>query len=156
MMKTLLTSVWVLIVALGAAFGAVEWQKRQAAHQAAEAEGKKEVKLSEFKTKPINVPIIADGIVQGYIVAQFSITIDDNQLKEFPSILRSTSSTRPSRRSMRARSSTSRSSRRRICRSSRPCSEDNVNKRLGRPMVQEVLIQQLGYIPKEDMRGDNK
>ena len=32
---------------------------------------------------------------------------------------------------------------------------DNVNGRLGLPIVQEVLIDQLSYIPKREMRGQS-
>ena len=156
MMKTLATSVWVLIVALGAAFGAVEWQKRQAAQQADAAAGKKEVKLSEFKTRPINVPIISDGTVQGYIVAQFAIMIDDNQLKEFPIdpqvyVVDEAFKTIYAGEKLNFKE---------LKKTDLPkfakLLSESVNARLGRPMVQEILIQQLGYIPKDDMRGDNK
>ena len=33
---------------------------------------------------------------------------------------------------------------------------ENVNRRLGMKIVQDVLIDQLSYIPKKDMRGANK
>ena len=33
---------------------------------------------------------------------------------------------------------------------------ENVNKRLGAPMVQDVLIDQLGYIPKKDVAAPPK
>ncbi len=131
-------------------------QKRQAANHAAEASGKKEVKLSEFKTKPINVPIISEGVIQGYMVAQFSVTIDDNQLKDFPIdpqvyIVDEAFKTMYAGEKVNFKE---------LKKTDLPkfatMLAEAVNKRLNRPLVQEILIQQLGYVPKDDMRGANK
>ncbi len=43
-----------------------------------------EKKIEEVRTKGINVPIINDGVIQGYIIAQFVFSVDGNELKKPP------------------------------------------------------------------------
>jgi hypothetical protein len=72
MMKTLFVGVWVCIVMLGASFGFTTFLQSRAKTAAPAA-----LVVSETrKTKEINIPIIRDGGVKGYVVAQFSYVVD--------------------------------------------------------------------------------
>ena len=81
MIKLLATGLWACLVTLGATFGVLEWQKHAAPAGAA---GEGEKKLEELRTKAINVPIIGNGIIQGYMVAQFVFTVDSSVLHKVP------------------------------------------------------------------------
>lgn len=81
MMMRLLAGLWVCIVALGASFGVTQWKLNQVAAQAETQPLKKAGELR--KLKPMTVPMVASGQVQGYLVAQFSFMIDGDVAKGF-------------------------------------------------------------------------
>ncbi len=152
MMKLLATGIWASIMTLGATFGVLQWQKSNAPGQA--VEGHK--KLTELRSKAINVPIIGEGTIQGYMVAQFVFTVDANALKELPVspevyVLDEAFKTIYAGEQVNFQN---------MKKQDLPVLAkklgENVNKRLGVDMVQDVLIDQLSYIPKKDVRGPPK
>lgn len=152
MIKTLATGIWVCAVTLAAVFGVLEWQKRAVPGEGAEHAKK----LEELRTKAINVPIIGGGMIQGYMVAQFVLTIDANVLKEMPVnpevyVLDEAFKTIYAGEQVNFQN---------MKKQDLPLLAkklgENVNKRLGVNMVQDVLIDQLSYIPKKDVRGPPK
>jgi hypothetical protein len=152
MIKTLLLGVWVCGVSLGAAYGVIEWKQRQSgAHAEEEA-----IKLQEMRSKAINVPIIAGGLVQGYIIAQFVFTVDAKILHDMP-INPEAYLLDEAFKTIYAGEKVNFSQ---LKRQDLPALAtqlgENVNKRLGVKMVQDVLIDQLSYVPKEEVRGGNK
>jgi hypothetical protein len=79
MLKTLLVGLWICAVTLASSYTAASWQTRQ----------ESDPEVAEFidglnyqKTEPINVPMIADGAIHGYIIAQFVYTADARTLKQ--------------------------------------------------------------------------
>lgn len=79
-MRTFLTGLWVLAVALGGAFAAATLG---GGSKPAAVAAEKPV-LSLEKTRVLNVPIIAGGAVRGFIVAQFNYTVDAAKAKSLP------------------------------------------------------------------------
>lgn len=77
MIKPLLLTIWVSVLSLSANYAVTYWK----AHRAAPAEIKTAQALEQRKTRIINVPILADGRVQGYVVAQFAYTGEAAALK---------------------------------------------------------------------------
>ena len=77
MIRLLLMGVWGAAVALGAS-AATNWWTTE--HKAAAAIEEPHA-VEQKKLKLINVPILADGQVQGYVVAQFLYTADSKALK---------------------------------------------------------------------------
>lgn len=72
MIKTLFIGVWACLVALAASYG-VSSLVQARANQPAQAP----VAASQVrKTKEINIPIIRDGAVKGYVVTQLSYVVD--------------------------------------------------------------------------------
>jgi len=72
MIKTLFIGIWACLVTLGASYGASHWMQTRANQAAAPA-----IVASESrKTKEINIPIIRDGAVKGYVVTQLSYVVD--------------------------------------------------------------------------------
>jgi hypothetical protein len=152
MIKLLATGIWVSMVTLGATFGVLEWQKHAAATKGPEGDKK----LEEVRTKAINVPIIGNGIIQGYMVAQFVFTVDTAALHKVPVnpevyLLDEAFKTIYAGEQVNFQN---------MKKQDLPLLAkklgENVNKRLGVDMVQDVLIDQLSYIPKKDVRGPPK
>lgn len=152
MIKLLATGIWVSLVTVGAVFGVLEWQKNSGPGHAADSEKK----LEELRTKAINVPIIGGGIIQGYMVAQFVLTVDKNALLKVPInpevyVLDEAFKTIYAGEQVNFQN---------MKKQDLPLLAkkigENVNKRLGVEMVQDVLIDQLSYIPKKDVRGPPK
>ena len=81
MIRLLMTGVWACIVTVGASLGISYWKESYAplAPKQEYLEG-----LVHEKTKVINVPMIAEGSVQGYIVAQLVFTADAKTLRQLP------------------------------------------------------------------------
>jgi hypothetical protein len=149
MIKFLIVGIWASIVSLGAAYGALKWSQPKS--EAAAEEGVKTVE--EFRTKAINVPIIGGGTIQGYMVAQFVFTVDGEALKKLKInpevyVLDEAFKTIYAGEQVNFQN---------LKKQDLPVLAkklgENVNKRFGVPVVQDVLIEQLSYIPKKDMRG---
>lgn len=152
MIKLLATGIWASLVTLGATFGVLQWQKGKAEQAIAAGD----IKLQEFRTKAINVPIIGSGVIQGYMVAQFVFTVDASTLSKvavspevylldeaFKTIY---AGEQVNFQNMKKQDLPVLAKR----------IGEGVNKRLGIAMVQDVLIDQLSYIPKKDVRGPPK
>jgi hypothetical protein len=153
MIKPLLLGIWLCGVTLGAAYGIMTWQKQQRA--AAEAVKTEAPVLEQMQTKVINVPIIADGAVQGYVLAQFTFTVEANKLKEL--------STKPDlilvdeafKLIYAGEAVDFRRLRRADVDALSKILLANVNKRFGQALVHDVLVQQLNYLPRDQLRGNN-
>ncbi len=152
MIKLLLAGLWASALSLAAAFGMLQWQRSGAPAPSADAE----TKIEEFRTKAINVPIIGAGTIQGYMVAQFVFTVDTAALRKIPVnpeiyVLDEAFKTIYAGEQVNFQN---------MKKQDLPLLAkklgENVNKRLGLKIVQDVLIDQLSYIPKKDMRGNNK
>lgn len=80
MMKTLFIGVWACIVMLGASFGFTSYLQSRVKASAPAA-----LVVSETrKTKEINIPIVRDGGVKGYVVAEFSYVVDAGIASKLP------------------------------------------------------------------------
>lgn len=149
MIRFLIVGIWASIVTLGAAYGALKW-KQSSGEQVAEEASKT---IEEFRTKAINVPIIGGGTIQGYMVAQFVFTVDAEAIKKLninPEVyvLDEAFKTIYAGEQVNFQN---------LKKQDLPVLAkklgENVNKRLGTAVVQDVLIEQLSYIPKKDLRG---
>lgn len=152
MIKLLIAGLWASAVSLAAAFGMLQWQRSGAPAASVEAE----TTIEEFRTKAINVPIIGDGTIQGYMVAQFVFTVDAAALRKIPVnpevyVLDEAFKTIYAGEQVNFQNMKKQD----LPLLARKLGE-NVNRRLGMKIVQDVLIDQLSYIPKKDMRGGNK
>ena len=149
MIKLLGTGLWASIVTLGALFGVLEWQKNIASAGASAAE----VRLEEFRTKAINVPIIGNGALQGYMVAQFVFTVDAVAMRKLainPEVYVLDEAFKTIYAGDQINFENMKKQDLPVL---AKALAENVNKRLGVPIVQDVLIDQLSYIPRSEMRG---
>lgn len=148
MIKLLISCIWICAVTSASAYVGTTWRMRQAAPKVAEqAPGKLEPK----KTRPINVPMIASGAVQGYIVAQFTYTADTAAIARLsvapePFLLDEAFKTFYSddkldfqhleRYDLAGVTKTI---------------AGNVNKRLGGEVVKDILVEEFNYVSKDDI-----
>ena len=72
MIRLVFIGVWGCLVTLGSAYGAMLWQKSRLATETTDPQAGFEMR----KTRLLSVPMIADGKVTGYVIAQFSYTVD--------------------------------------------------------------------------------
>jgi hypothetical protein len=79
MIKVILSALWICIITLVSSYAAVLW-KTQTAIAGTDEGGL--TGLNYTKTAPINVPIIEEGAINGYVVAQFVYTADAGALKQ--------------------------------------------------------------------------
>lgn len=78
-MKTFVLGLWVLVVALGTSYAVASYER------VPNTVGEKVKPMLQLeKTRVINVPMIADGAVRGFIVAQFGYTIEAAKAKVLP------------------------------------------------------------------------
>jgi hypothetical protein len=149
MMKPLIIGVWACIASLAGAYGGVYW--RTHANDPA-SKGAHEENLETRKIKPITVPIIAKGVVKGYILAEFSLvspkgdphakTLDPEGyfLDEAYRLIYAATDTDFTR----VQTSDLAEMTRRIT--------ENVNRRLGREVVKEALVANFGFIPRDELQ----
>ena len=144
-----MTGVWVCIVTVGASLGISYWKESQAA--LAPRQGYAEGLLYE-KTRVINVPMIADGSVQGYIVAQLVFTADAKVLRQLP-VPPEAFVVDEAFRSIYGdeKIDFKNLSRYDLAHFAQKVRE-NVNRRLQADVLQEVLVQDFNYVSKDQIR----
>jgi len=150
MAKLLIAGVWICLVTLGSIYAVVAFK----------SETPKDAKVEEFfggldyvKTEPVSVPIIEDGAVQGYVIAQFVFTADGKLLRRmsvppqpflvdeayrtiYDNVL--VDFTRPEKADLTKLTSLMR---------------DNVNARFGTDLVKDVLVEQVNFVSANTVRN---
>lgn len=150
MIKTLGVGLWVCAVTLGSGYAAVTWKAGRTSEPAAE---KFFGGLDYIKTKMISVPIIIDGAVQGYVVAQLVFTIDASLLKKL-SVKPDVFLVDEAIRTIYAGGGVDfRQMKKHDLPALAKAIADSVNGRFGARFVEEVLIQDLNYLPKDQIRN---
>ena len=155
MIKTILAGTWACVVTLGAAYAAVSWQS--SAEPAAEHEPEKLYGgLETVRTRMISVPVIRGGGIQGYVMAQFSFTADAKILKKLTVkadvvVLDEAFKAVYGEDSLDFRTVTKQDLPdlgKRIVEGS--------NKRFGTKIIEDVFIQEFGYVNKDGIRAGGK
>lgn len=72
MLRLLVIGIWTCAVTLASTYGAAYWKKNRTSSPADAHVEKLEVK----KVKPISVPIISEGVLKGYISAEFAYVVE--------------------------------------------------------------------------------
>ena len=143
-MKLFLIGLWLTLVALGSTFAAATYLSRPEAKAATPA-----ATLEHQKTRVLNVPVIADGVVQGFVSVQFVFTIDGTALKSLP-VPPEVYVLDEAFRTIYADSSIDF---KHLERYDIPKLTDRIvkatNEHLGAPLIREVLVSDLNYSPKE-------
>jgi hypothetical protein len=151
MVKILLTGLWACIVTLGAVYFSVQMS---AAPAPVDEEAARKNLLELVKGESITVPMISDGKVTGYFLGRISFMMDKEKIKgvhlpvtelmtdELFTLLvgnKMVDLGQPNSFDVNTFRSTI---------------KDNMNQKLGDELVAEVLIEQLDYMSKEDIRNN--
>jgi len=154
MIKLILAGLWICAVTMASIYGAVSWQ---AARNAAAPEPQKIFSgLESYKTRMISVPVISEGTVHGYVMAQFVFTIDGRTMKRLtvkPDVflIDEAFNALYAEETLDFRSIKKHD----LPKLSKRIAE-GVNKRFGLPLIEDVLIQELNYISKDSARAGGK
>lgn len=151
MVKLLLTGLWVCIVTLGAVYFSVQMS---AAPAPVDEEAKKKEMQELVRGESITIPVIANGAITGYFLSRVSFMMDREKIKgvKLPMTELTTDElftllignkmvdlSKPGAFDLeKFRSSI----------------KDDMNSKLGDGLVAEVLVEQLDYLSKEDIRNN--
>lgn len=149
MVKILIAGVLATLSALGSLYGVLMWQS------GAKAEIEKPkifVPLEQIKTDIISVPMISEGEVKGYVLARFVYLVESDRLKKLsvpPDALLVDEAFKliyasPVEDFRRIEKYDLAGLTRRL--------KENVNRRLGEPLVRDVLVDSINYVAKSEIR----
>ncbi|MDE2361463.1 MAG: hypothetical protein KGM42_02200 [Hyphomicrobiales bacterium] len=148
MIRTLVVGLFAAIVALGSSYAAISWTK--AKRDAAPAE--QQVKLTQKKTRMINVPLVVNGQVQGYVMAQFGYVADEKDLAALSAPVEPILLDEAFRMIYADDKNDFRKLRKADLGSMTADLKDRVSKRLGSNALRDVLIEDFNYVSKDDIR----
>jgi hypothetical protein len=149
MIRLLMAGVWACIVTVGASLAISYWNESRAALPPKQeyVEG-----LVYEKTKVINVPMIAEGSVQGYIVAQLVFTADAKVLRQLPVPPEAFVVDEAFRSIYGDQRLDFKNLARYDLAQFAQTVKERVNKRLQAAVLQDVLVQEFNYVSKDQLR----
>jgi hypothetical protein len=147
--RLVLAGVWACIVTVGASLALSYWKEGHAA-----SADKQEYAggLVYEKTRVINVPMIAEGRVQGYIVAQFVFTADATVLRQLPVPPEAFVVDEAFRNIYSDENLDFKNLSRFDLAHFARIVREHVNKRLQAEVLQDVLVQDFNYVSKDQIR----
>jgi hypothetical protein len=154
MIKPILTGVWVCAATMGSAYLGAAWQRPAAVSESRDHGAATDLTL--MRTRMISVPVVGDGAIRGYVVAQFAFTSPTKLMKQM--------SVKPDLyvldEAFQLIFSGEMIDFRQFKKQDLPALgtkiAENVNKRLGVRVIEDVLIQELNYVPKDSVRGGSR
>lgn len=149
MIRMIVTGLWVCMITAGATSGVAYWKATGGllSQQQEYLEG-----LEYVKTKVMNVPMLANGAVQGYVVTQLVFTADAKMLRQLP-VPADAFVVDEAFRSIYAdeRLDFRNLARYDLANLTRGIRE-RVNERMKAAVIQDVLVEEFNYVAKEDLR----
>lgn len=150
MVKVLLIGAWICAVTLMSSYGVVVWQAGvQADSKSQEFFGG----LDYVKSTPISVPMIENGTIDGYVIAQFVFTVDGETLRSLsvpPDVFLVDEA-------FRAIYSGEKVNFRKIEKYDLDALakqlKANINERFKSELVKDVLVEQFNYVTNEQVRN---
>jgi len=147
MIKTIGIGLWVCAVTLGAAY----FGSMPAEHPAADAAKVNAVEL--IKLKPITVPIISNGSVEGYLFAVLNYNVDKSKLPATVPNVDPVLQDESFRTLYGVEAGKFKKPRKSDLAEISQMLVEVMNKRIGGEAVKEVLIEELSFIPKDKARA---
>lgn len=149
MIRNVIAGFWVCAVTLVSCYTAVTWMVgRSPAEEQQHYEG-----LQYKKLPPLNIPIIADGAVQGYVIANLVFTADSRTLREISVPPESFIQDEVFRHVYSDESLDFRRLSRYNVNGMISAVRDKINKRLGAEIVKDILVENFNFIDKSDIRS---
>jgi hypothetical protein len=150
MIKYLMLGIWIVALALGSAYGTIVMTgSGDGGDKTAEAQ----LPPEQVRTKRLSVPIIGDGKVKGYVLAQFIFNINAQASKDMairPDIFlvdeafKVIFSGEAINFSVLEKPDGAKLT---------EAIKKNINARFGENFLQDVLVQELNFVPQERFRG---
>lgn len=148
MLKVVAAGIWVCIVALGAVYFSVQMGTAPPVDE----EAAKKAALEVVKGESISVPVLKDGAVNGYFIGRISFMMDKTKLKDGePPITEYMTDELFSLLVGNQMINLSDPKAFKLEEFKKMVKED-LNKRMGGEYIAEVLVEQLDYLSKEDIR----
>jgi len=148
MLRLIISCLWVCIVTLGSTYAVIMVKARQA--EAAARAATEINKIGYEKTRPISVPIIASGSVQGYVVVQFSYTSDVEDSKKSTVPIEAFILDEAFKTLYADEKLDFRHLEKYDVGSLTKALVEKVNGRLNRPMLKDVLVEEFNYVAREE------
>ncbi|MFD1745990.1 hypothetical protein ACFSE1_11010 [Rhizobium helianthi] len=153
MVKLILTGLWVCIVTLGAVFFSVQMSKpKPPVDEAAQLRDKSEL----VKGESINIPMLKDGAVQGYFITRISFMMDKEKIKgvnlPLTEMMTDELFTLLVGNKMVDLSNTGGFD----LQAFRNAIKQKLNERFQEEYVLDVLVEQLDYLSKDDIRANGE
>ena len=145
MIKGLLTAVWIVAITLASVYAGRMMQRPQSAESQQPAKSN-----APIKVKSVTVPVIHAGEIQGYVLTELAIMLKPELPKSFPQppdllvndeVFR-TIYGEEQIDFKRVQKTDLANLSKKIC--------ENINKRAGAPVAEDVFIQELHYMTKQD------
>jgi hypothetical protein len=147
--RLVLAGLWACIVTVGVSLALSYWQE---SHSALAPQQEQTAGLVYEKTRVINVPMIAEGAVQGYVVAQFSFTADATTLRQLSVPPESFVVDEAFRNIYSDETLDFKNLARYDLANFARTVRERVNKRLQAEVLQDVLVQDFNYVSKDQIR----
>jgi flagellar basal body-associated protein FliL len=147
-LKLVIIGIWVALVTAAAAYFSAGLMSQPPAADGAEAGHV----VEQVSTEMTSVPMIRDGTILGYVIIQLNFAVDKAKLEEAkvePAPFLVDAAFRAVYQNSQADFARLRAS---DIDKLTDSIRDEANKRLGPDVVQQVLIQQLNYVRKDDIR----
>ncbi len=147
MIRLVASCVWICAVTLAAVYAGAMWKSSP---DQTKATPQQFGHLQHKKTEPISVPMIADGNIAGYIVAQFVYLIDPQELKRLSAPPDAFITDEAFRRPYVDKIDFNHLEKYDVSALTKDL-VDRVNRRLGGDIIKDVLIEQFNYVSKHDI-----
>ena len=147
--RIIISAVWVCLVTAASVYGMVVWKSGQT------VDGEQEEFFGglDYVTSPtISVPIVGDGKIRGYVVAEFVYTAKASLLKQL-SVPPDVFLTDEAFRAIYGGSDVDFNDLKKYdLEGLREAIRVNVNNRFGSDMIKDVLVEQFNYVPMNQIR----
>lgn len=150
MTRLILAGFWICLVTLATGYFAIDRFAGQARADSDAADYFQGIAYE--KTRPITVPIIAGGAVEGYVVAQFVYTAETRVLRDLVVPPDSFIADEAFHHIFTASDIDFRNLRAFDSRAFLAAIVERVNRRLDAPIVRELLVEELNFVDKAQLR----
>ena len=147
MIRLIVSCIWIIIVISASVYMGSEWRSRSSENKMPVHQ---EGNLERKKTMPINVPMIANGNIEGYIVAQFLYLAEANNLKEL-SVPPDDFITDEAFRELYSAEVDFNHLKKYDLQSLTKSIAQKINQRLGKEIIIDILVEEFTYVPKRDI-----
>ncbi|MEI9899772.1 MAG: hypothetical protein WDN31_06055 [Hyphomicrobium sp.] len=149
MIRLIVTGIWISLVTALSSYAATLWY----ASSSPEAEGKKLFSgLESMQTSMVSVPVVSNGAVQGYVLAQFTFTMKSEALGKMsvkPEVFLVDAAFRSI---YSGEAAALRGAKKQDLEALTATIKRRVNERFGAALVEDVLIESLTFVPKDEVR----